>query len=89
MPLLGETEVKGVWSVAAVWIKEAAGIARAVAEWATEGYSEIDLHGADISRFYAHQRPAGTSTRAPTRATTAPTGSSTRWSSGSRTARFG
>jgi glycine cleavage system aminomethyltransferase T/glycine/D-amino acid oxidase-like deaminating enzyme len=56
MPLLGETEVKGVWSVAALWIKEAAGIARAVAEWATDGYSEIDLHGADVSRFYAHHR---------------------------------
>ena len=56
MPLLGETEVKGVWSLSAVWIKEAAGIARAVAEWATDGHSEIDLHGSDISRLYAHQR---------------------------------
>ena len=38
MPILGETsEVKGLWSVAAVWIKEAPGIARAVAEWMTHG----------------------------------------------------
>jgi glycine cleavage system aminomethyltransferase T/glycine/D-amino acid oxidase-like deaminating enzyme len=58
MPLLGETEVKGVWSVAALWIKEAAGIARAVAEWVIDGASEIDLHGADVSRFYPHQRTA-------------------------------
>jgi glycine cleavage system aminomethyltransferase T/glycine/D-amino acid oxidase-like deaminating enzyme len=58
MPLLGETEVKGVWSVAALWIKEAAGIARAVAEWVTDGASEIDLHGADVARFYPHQRTA-------------------------------
>jgi glycine cleavage system aminomethyltransferase T/glycine/D-amino acid oxidase-like deaminating enzyme len=57
MPILGETpEVKGVWSVAAVWIKEGAGIARAVAEMATEGASEIDIHGADVSRFWPHQR---------------------------------
>jgi glycine cleavage system aminomethyltransferase T/glycine/D-amino acid oxidase-like deaminating enzyme len=57
MPILGETpEVKGLWSVAAVWIKEGAGIARAVAEWATEGASEIDVHGADVARFWPHQR---------------------------------
>ena len=57
MPILGETpEVKGLWSVAAVWIKEGAGIARAVAEVATEGASEIDIHGADIARFWPHQR---------------------------------
>ena len=57
MPILGETpEVKGLWSVAAVWIKEGAGIARAVAEWATDGASEIDVHGADVARFWPHQR---------------------------------
>jgi glycine cleavage system aminomethyltransferase T/glycine/D-amino acid oxidase-like deaminating enzyme len=57
MPILGETpEVKGLWSVAAVWIKEGAGIARAVAETATEGASEIDIHGADVARFWPHQR---------------------------------
>ena len=57
MPILGETpEVKGLWSVAAVWIKEAPGIARAVAEWITEGASETDVHGADIARFHPHAR---------------------------------
>ena len=57
MPILGETpEVKNLWSVAAVWIKEGPGIARAVAEWAVEGASEIDVHGADIARFHPHQR---------------------------------
>src|SRR5919201_6437247 len=56
MPLLGETEVKNLWSVAAIWIKEAPGIAKAVAEWAVEGAPEIDLHTADVARFYPHQR---------------------------------
>lgn len=57
MPILGETpEVKGLWSCAAVWIKEGPGIARAVAEWMTHGHSEIDLHGSDIARFYDHQK---------------------------------
>ncbi|SHG85336.1 dimethylglycine oxidase [Jatrophihabitans endophyticus] len=56
-PVLGETpEVKGLWSAAAVWIKEGPGVGRAVAEWMTDGNPEIDLHGADIARFYPHQR---------------------------------
>ena len=59
MPILGETpEVKGLWSAAAIWIKEAPGIARGVAEWMTHGSSEIDLHASDIARFYDHQRTA-------------------------------
>ena len=37
-PILGETpEVKGLWSVAAIWIKEAPGIAKTIAEWMTDG----------------------------------------------------
>jgi glycine cleavage system aminomethyltransferase T/glycine/D-amino acid oxidase-like deaminating enzyme len=54
-PILGETpEVKGLWSVAAIWIKEAPGIAKTMAEWMTHGTSEIDPHGSDIARFYPH-----------------------------------
>ena len=56
-PILGESpEVKGVWAAAAVWIKEGPGCGRAVAEWMTDGNPEIDVHGADIARFYPHQR---------------------------------
>lgn len=59
MPVLGETpEVRGLWSTAAIWIKEAPGIARMVAEWMTHGTPEIDPHGSDIARFYEHQRTA-------------------------------
>ncbi len=58
MPILGETEVGGLWSVAAVWIKEAPGIARTVAEWMTHGTPEIDPHASDVARFYDHQRTA-------------------------------
>lgn len=58
-PLLGETpEVKGLWSVAAIWIKEAPGIARAVAEWMTDGNPEIDPSGSDIARFWDSQKTA-------------------------------
>lgn len=65
-PVLGETpEVKGLWSCAAVWIKEGPGVGRAVAEWMTHGIPEIDLGHSDIARFYPHQQ-----TRAHVRART-------------------
>ncbi|MCH0568370.1 GcvT family protein [Streptomyces sp. MUM 136J] len=54
-PILGESQVKGLWTAAAVWIKEGPGVGRAVAEWMTHGHSEIDVSGADIARFYPHQ----------------------------------
>ncbi|MGI5193245.1 GcvT family protein [Streptomyces sp. CA-288835] len=54
-PILGESEVKGLWTAAAVWIKEGPGVGRAVAEWMTHGHSEIDLAHSDIARFYPHQ----------------------------------
>jgi glycine cleavage system aminomethyltransferase T/glycine/D-amino acid oxidase-like deaminating enzyme len=58
-PILGQTpEVKGLWSAAAIWIKEGPGIARTIAEWMTHGTPEIDPHGSDIARFYDHQRTA-------------------------------
>ena len=58
-PIIGETpEVKGLWSAAAVWIKEAPGIAKTVAEWMTNAEPEIDPHGSDIARFYDHHKTA-------------------------------
>src|SRR5204862_7094005 len=66
MPLLGETpEVKGLWSAAAVWVKEGPAVGKSVAEWMVHGESHIDLHSSDIARFHAHQR-----TRAHVRART-------------------
>jgi glycine cleavage system aminomethyltransferase T/glycine/D-amino acid oxidase-like deaminating enzyme len=57
LPLLGETpEVKGLWSAAAVWVKEGPGVGRALAEWMTNGESEIDLQSSDIARFYDEQK---------------------------------
>lgn len=56
MPLVGETEVRGLWSCAAVWIKEGPGTGRALAEWMTQGYPEIDPHASDVARFYDYQR---------------------------------
>ncbi|MEY9258741.1 glycine cleavage system aminomethyltransferase T/glycine/D-amino acid oxidase-like deaminating enzyme [Brevibacterium epidermidis] len=56
-PVLGESpQVKGLWSAAAVWVKEGPGVGWAVAEWMTNGLPEIDIQGADIARFHSHQR---------------------------------
>jgi glycine cleavage system aminomethyltransferase T/glycine/D-amino acid oxidase-like deaminating enzyme len=58
-PILGETsEVRGLWSAAAIWIKEAPGIAKTIAEWMTNAEPEIDPHGSDIARFYDHHKTA-------------------------------
>src|ERR687898_69210 len=59
LPILGETpEVKGLWSAAAVWVKEGPGVGRALAEWMVEGEPEIDLAHSDVARFYEHQKTA-------------------------------
>jgi glycine cleavage system aminomethyltransferase T/glycine/D-amino acid oxidase-like deaminating enzyme len=57
MPLLGETpEVKGLWSAAAVWVKEGPAVGKCVAEWMVHGEPSIDIAQSDISRFHAHQK---------------------------------
>ncbi len=57
LPLLGETpEVKGLWSAAAVWVKEGPGVGKSLAEWMVHGEPEIDLQSSDIARFYPEQR---------------------------------
>jgi glycine cleavage system aminomethyltransferase T/glycine/D-amino acid oxidase-like deaminating enzyme len=56
LPILGESEVNGLWTAAAVWIKEGPGVGRAVAEWMTHGWSEIDISHSDIARFHEHQK---------------------------------
>jgi glycine cleavage system aminomethyltransferase T/glycine/D-amino acid oxidase-like deaminating enzyme len=59
MPLLGETpEVGGLWSAAAVWIKEGPGVGKSVAEQMVHGESEIDVYESNIARAYPCQRTA-------------------------------
>jgi glycine cleavage system aminomethyltransferase T/glycine/D-amino acid oxidase-like deaminating enzyme len=67
MPILGELpEVKGLWSAAAVWVKEGPGVGKSLAEWIVHGESHIDLHSSDAARFWEHQK-----TRAHVKARTA------------------
>src|SRR5438046_9592437 len=56
MPVLGESpDVKGLWSAAAVWVKDGPGTAKAVAGGMVPAEAEIDLHPSDIARSDAHQ----------------------------------
>lgn len=56
-PVVGETpEVKNLWSVASIWIKEGPGIGKLVAQWMTDGAPEIDPNELDIARFYDYAR---------------------------------
>jgi glycine cleavage system aminomethyltransferase T/glycine/D-amino acid oxidase-like deaminating enzyme len=60
MPLLGETpEVAGLWSAAAIWIKEGPGAGKTVAELMVRGESEIDVFESNIARAYSCQRTRG------------------------------
>ena len=59
-PLLGETpEVKGLWTAAASWIKEGPGCGRAIAELMSGKVPTIDVHEADVARFYPSSRTTG------------------------------
>ena len=59
MPLLGETpEVRGLWSAAAIWIKEGPGAGKTVAELIVGGESEIDVYESNVARAYPCQRTA-------------------------------
>ncbi|WP_438489354.1 GcvT family protein [Streptomyces sp. S186] len=65
MPLLGESRtLRGFWLAEAVWVTHSAGVARAVAEWMTDGRPATDVHECDLTRFEDAQRsPAYTEER--------------------------
>ena len=55
MPLVGPLQdVDGLWSCAAIWIKEAPAFGEEVAKWMVHGHPDRDLHGADVNRFYEY-----------------------------------
>ena len=84
MPILGETpEVRGLWSAAAVWVKEGPGVGKSIAEWMVHGESHIDLHSSDVGAVPRPPEDPGARRRpAPPRRSRRRTGSSIRPSSG-------
>ncbi len=55
-PSCGESQkVRGLWYCVAIWVKDGPGYGKLIADWMTDGRTEIDHAGIDYSRFYAHQ----------------------------------
>jgi len=57
MPLLGETpEISGLWSAAAVWVREGPATGKTLAELMLHGESEIDTHSFDVARAHPQEK---------------------------------
>ncbi|GAA0781931.1 FAD-dependent oxidoreductase [Roseibium denhamense] len=55
-PSVGESQkVRGLWYCVAIWVKDGPGYGKLVADWITDGRTEIDHASIDYSRFYSHQ----------------------------------
>jgi len=54
--MLGESQtVRGLWYCVAVWVKDAPGMGKLLADWMTDGRTPIDHARIDVARFYPHQ----------------------------------
>jgi len=55
-PSCGESQkVRGLWYCVAIWVKDGPGYGKLIADWITDGRTEIDHAPIDYSRFYGHQ----------------------------------
>jgi glycine cleavage system aminomethyltransferase T len=55
-PSIGESQkVRGLWYAVAIWVKDAPGMGKLVADWMTDGRTAIDHARIDYARFYPHQ----------------------------------
>jgi glycine cleavage system aminomethyltransferase T/glycine/D-amino acid oxidase-like deaminating enzyme len=55
-PSIGESQkVRGLWYAVAIWVKDAPGMAKLVADWMTDGRTQYDHARIDYARFYPHQ----------------------------------
>jgi len=58
-PSIGESQkVRGLWYAVAIWVKDAPGMGKLVADWMTDGRTVIDNHAIDYARFYPFQTEA-------------------------------
>ncbi|SEO47719.1 GcvT family protein [Aquisalimonas asiatica] len=54
--LIGESPVTdGLWVCEAIWVKDGPGAGKVLADWMTDGRTEVDNHGIDVARFYPIQ----------------------------------
>ena len=56
-PSIGESpDVRGLWYCESVWVKDGPGTGKIIADWMTDGRTELDHHGIDIARYYPFQK---------------------------------
>ena len=56
-PSIGESpDVRGLWYCESVWVKDGPGTGKVLADWMTDGRTELDHHGLDIARYYDFQK---------------------------------
>ncbi len=59
-PSIGESpDVRGLWYCVSVWVKDGPGTGKVLADWMTDGRTELDHHGIDVARYYPHQKTEG------------------------------
>lgn len=54
-PILGETQVAGLWSAVGAWLSFGSEVGAVMARWMTTGDPGMDITPADINRFHPHQ----------------------------------
>ncbi len=56
-PSIGESPmVRGLWYAVSVWVKDGPGTGKVIADWMTDGRTELDHFGIDVSRYYPFQQ---------------------------------
>ena len=56
-PSVGESaNVRGLWYAVSVWVKDGPGTGKLIADWMTDGRTEFDHSGVDVSRYYPFQQ---------------------------------
>ena len=56
-PSIGESpDVRGLWYCESVWVKDGPGTGKMIADWMTDGRTELDHHGIDVARYYPFQK---------------------------------
>ena len=54
-PIMGESNIRGLWSAVGAWLSYASEVGAVMARWMTTGDPGMDVTRADINRFHPHQ----------------------------------
>ena len=56
-PSVGESaNVRGLWYAVSVWVKDGPGTGKLIADWMTDGKTELDHSHIDVARYYKFQQ---------------------------------